>query len=217
MENASEIIASSSIEDTLVPMPIPPAPSEQRTSLLATTAPGFRMMSYKMVHTAHASTSEKPGEDLLNRCRSRRRSILIVWLVLDEEMVPVRVTETLFFTAPSTSGLVTAYKASLPLRSLHEKVLADSETWHSSTIVSSSSVFCWQRRMLSWRERGTRRQDLIFSLPPYTWTSIISVSTEMQRSRYRRGNATTCESSRSRPDPRLALLQDSFESSLGLS
>ncbi|KAG8890714.1 hypothetical protein FRB98_006218 [Tulasnella sp. 332] len=51
------------------------------TSPLATTAPGFRMMSYKIVHDS--ANAEGNG------------SI---------------VTETLFFTAPSTSGLVTAYR-----------------------------------------------------------------------------------------------------------
>jgi len=45
-------------------------------SPLVKTAPGFRMMSYKMVHLSEPTNV---------------------------------VTETLFFTAPSTSGLVTTY------------------------------------------------------------------------------------------------------------
>ncbi|KAG9013549.1 hypothetical protein FRB94_002143 [Tulasnella sp. JGI-2019a] len=51
------------------------------TSALATSAPGFRMMSYKMVH--------KDAKSEGGKCV---------------------VIESLFFTAPSTSGLVTAYR-----------------------------------------------------------------------------------------------------------
>jgi len=50
-------------------------------SPLAATARGFRLMSYKMVH-----------------------------LLTAEDMVPKSVKETLFFTAPSTSGRVTNYR-----------------------------------------------------------------------------------------------------------